>query len=203
MKKTRFKFLEPSLAIGLMLAILTGAYACRTQQELSSKLLRLHIVAHSDSKDDQALKLRVRDRVIQTAQSYLTDITDVRTAQQIVLEHIPELEAVAKDEVSKSGFSYPVNAKVTNMYFPTRDYDTFSLPAGNYNAFRVEIGDAKGRNWWCVMFPPLCITAAQADIDSYELTDEELALISSGDTVYKCKFKAVELFSKIYNLLKK
>lgn len=205
MKKHRLRFLEAALAFGLMTSLIVGAYACRTQQELASKLLRLHVVANSDSHEDQALKLKVRDRVILTAQEYLEGVDDIHQAQRIISEHLPELESAAADEVRRHGFSYPVKATVSNMYFPTRDYETFSLPAGYYDAFRVEIGDARGQNWWCVMFPPLCITAAQVQesADDYRLTDEEVQLITSGKTVYRCKFKAVELFSEFCSLFAK
>ena len=197
----KLKFLEPALAIGLVIALIVGARADMTQSKLSDKLLRLHVIANSDTDEDQALKLRVRDRVIQTAQGFLTDVSNVNDAQDIVLQHIPELRAAAQDEVRRAGYDYSVNARVTNMYFPTRDYDTFSLPAGNYDAFRVEIGAAAGRNWWCVLFPPLCVTAAEAEVEETAeeagLTEEEIALISSGEPVYRYRFKAIEWIEQL------
>ena len=199
----KLKFLEPALAIGLVIALIVGARADMTQSKLSDKLLRLHVIANSDTDEDQALKLRVRDRVIQTAQGFLTDVSNVNDAQDIVLQHIPELRAAAQDEVRRAGYDYSVNARVTNMYFPTRDYDTFSLPAGNYDAFRVEIGAAAGRNWWCVLFPPLCVTAAEAEVEETAeeagLTEEEIALIFSGEPVYRYRFKAIEWIEQLKN----
>lgn len=203
-RKLSFRFLEPALAIGLVIALIAGARAGVRQQDLAGKMMRLHVIANSDSDADQALKLRVRDRVIALSQSLLSDVSDVEEAKRILSQNLSQIEACAQDEVLKNGYSYPVRAELTSMYFPTRDYTSFSLPAGEYEAFRVVIGDGAGHNWWCVMFPPLCVTAAEAEVtksaEEAGLTAEEIALMEEGKTVYRYEFKLMELVGELKNI---
>ena len=193
----RFRFFEPALAIGLALTLIVGAAAQGTQQRLAEKLVRLHIVANSDSAEDQALKLCVRDRVLSAVQELSPE--NPAEARREIEAALPELERTAREEILLRGYDYPVKVHLCNMYFGTREYDTFSLPAGYYDACRIEIGAAEGRNWWCVMFPPLCLSAAEFEsaADMAGLSEEERALIESGKPVYRAKFKAIEWFSKI------
>ena len=204
-KHCTFRFLEPALAIGLVVALIVGARADMRQADLANKMLRLHVIANSDSEADQALKLRVRDRVIALSESLLQNVSDVDDARRIIAQNLSKIESCAQDEVQKNGYSYPVHAELTSMYFPTRDYESFSLPAGNYDAFRVVIGEGAGHNWWCVMFPPLCITAAEAEVtksaEEAGLTAEEIALIEEGKTVYRYEFKLMELVGQLKNAL--
>ncbi len=197
----KFKFLELALVAGLAFSLITGAVAANAQRELSQKLVRLHVVANSDSDEDQALKLKVRDRVLEVAAECTADANDAAQAQAAISHALPELEAAAQETVYECGYTYPVRAKLCRMYFDTREYETFSLPAGYYDACRIEIGAGEGKNWWCVMFPPLCLGAAESEFsdiaDKAGLTQEEQALISSGETVYRCKFKVIEWFSEL------
>lgn len=199
------KYFEVALALGLVIAIITGARADARQADLSSKMMRLHVIANSDTDTDQALKLRVRDRVIKTSQKLLTGVSSIDNARDIIKQNLKIIETVAQDEIHRNGFNYSVRAELTNMYFPTRDYESFSLPAGEYEAFRVIIGSGKGHNWWCVMFPPLCITAAEAEVtkaaETAGLSKEEIKLIESGKTVYRYEFKTMEWLGKVKNLL--
>ncbi|MEG2570042.1 MAG: stage II sporulation protein R [Clostridia bacterium] len=198
------KYFEVALALGLVIALIAGARADARQVDLSQKLMRLHVIANSDTEADQALKLRVRDRVISVSETLLKGVSDVDTARGIISQNLDVIEAAANDTVKSAGFSYPVRAEVTNMYFPTRDYTSFSLPAGNYNAFRIIIGAGAGHNWWCVMFPPLCITAAEAEVEKSArdagLSDDEINLIQSGKTVYRYKFKVIEWIEELKNM---
>ena len=204
-KNLTFRFLEPALAIGLVIALIVGARADMRQADLADKMMRLHVIANSDSDADQALKLRVRDRVIALSETLLQGVTDVDDAKRMICQNLPKIQSCAQDEIRKNGYSYPVRAELTSMYFPTRDYESFSLPAGNYDAFRVVIGEGAGRNWWCVMFPPLCITAAEAEVtksaEEAGLTTEEIALIEDGKTVYRYEFKLMELVGELKNML--
>ncbi len=197
----KFKFLELALVAGLAFSLITGAVAANTQRELSEKLVRLHVIANSDSDEDQALKLKVRDRVLELAAKCTAQAQNTAQAQAAISHALPEIEAAAQETVYKLGYTYPVRAKLCRMYFDTREYETFSLPAGYYDACRIEIGAAAGKNWWCVMFPPLCLGAAECEFsdvaDKAGLTEEEQALISSGETVYRCKFKVIEWFSEL------
>ena len=173
----QLKWFEIALMLAAAAFLVTGALAHGTQQQLADKVVRLHVLANSDSEEDQALKLRVRDAVLERTETLL------------------ELERIAAEEIAAAGYDYPVTAELTDTEFPTREYDGFTLPAGKYLALRVVIGEGAGRNWWCVVFPPLC-AAASADVPAAALAAgldmEEVRLITEEDRGYILKFKAVE-----------
>lgn len=191
--------LELALLIGLALSLLWGTWADRTQQELSEKVLRLHVLANSDSAEDQALKLKVRDSVVEKASEILTGCPDRESAEQRLTEALPELEEAARKRIAAEGETQRVTAELRPTRFPTREYESFTLPAGEYLALRVVIGQGAGHNWWCVVFPPLC---AETTSDLAEtamaagLTEDEVALITESDG-YQLKLKALELWEKL------
>ena len=194
--------LELALLIGLALSLLWGTWADRTQQELSEKVLRLHVLANSDSAEDQALKLKVRDSVVEKASEILTGCPDRESAEQRLTEALPELEEAARKRIAAEGETQHVTAELRPTRFPTREYESFTLPAGEYLALRVVIGQGAGHNWWCVVFPPLC---AETTSDLAEtamaagLTEDEVALITESDG-YQLKLKALELWEKLRSL---
>ena len=191
----KLKFFEIALLIGLAVFLTSGALALRTQDELADKVVRLHVLANSDSEEDQALKLRVRNAVLEQATAILEQSADRREAESRLRGQLLELERIAAKEIAAEGYDYPVTVNLENADFPTKEYDGFTLPAGEYLALRILIGDAAGRNWWCVVFPPLC-TAASADVPASALaagfSEEEVGLITEEDQCYVLKFKAVE-----------
>ncbi len=191
----KLKFFEIALLIGLAVFLTSGALALRTQDELADKVVRLHVLANSDSEEDQALKLRVRDVVLERATAILEQSADRREAESRLRGQLLELERIAAKEIAAEGYDYPVTVNLENTDFPTKEYDGFTLPAGEYLALRVIIGEGKGRNWWCVVFPPLC-TAASADVPASALaagfSEEEVRLITEENQGYVLKFKAVE-----------
>ena len=191
----KLKFFEIALLIGLAVFLTSGALALRTQDELADKVVRLHVLANSDSEEDQALKLRVRDAVLEQATAILEQSADRREAESRLRGQLLELERIAAKEIAAEGYDYPVTVNLENTDFPTKEYDGFTLPAGEYLALRVIIGEGQGRNWWCVVFPPLC-TAASADVPTSALaagfSEEEVGLITEEDQCYVLKFKAVE-----------
>ena len=191
----KLKFFEIALLIGLAVFLTSGALALRTQDELADKVVRLHVLANSDSEEDQALKLRVRDAVLEQATAILEQSADRREAESRLRGQLLELERIAAKEIAAEGYDYPVTVNLENTDFPTKEYDGFTLPAGEYLALRVIIGEGKGQNWWCVVFPPLC-TAASADVPTSALaagfSEEEVGLITEEDQCYVLKFKAVE-----------
>lgn len=163
--KNRYNFprLDAALIGGLLLAMLITPLAGFAQQcgQIRQEVLRLHILANSDSDADQALKLRVRDAVLDATGSLFSAAGTLEEAQAAAEENLPAIEAVARRVLEEEGCSYPVKAELTRMYFNTREYgEDTTLPAGEYQALRLSIGEAKGKNWWCVMFPPICIPAA-------------------------------------------
>ena len=152
---------ELGLLAGLAAVLLTGALSLGEQTALSEKVVRLHVLANSDSQEDQELKLRVRDRVLAETEALLEASADRKDAEQRLTAALPELERLAAEEIAESGYDYPVSVRLEETAFPTRTYDDFTLPAGEYLALRVLIGAAEGQNWWCVVFPPLCAAASE------------------------------------------
>ena len=191
----KLKLLELALLIGLAVFLLSGALALRTQDQLADKVVRLHVLANSDSEEDQALKLRVRDVVLERATALLEQAEDRKEAEGLLRGDLLELERIAAEEIAAAGYDYPVTAELTKTTFPTKEYDGFTLPAGEYLALRIIIGEGGGHNWWCVVFPPLCTTAA-ADVPASALAagfdQEEVGLITEENSGYVLKFKAVE-----------
>ena len=167
---------------------------------LSGKLLRLHVVANSDSDADQALKLEVRDAVLDCAAGYLENVSDVRAAEQVLGAHLAELTGAGQAVVREKGYDYAVRASLGTSHFPTKTYDGFALPAGDYRALRVTIGAGEGRNWWCVVFPALCVSAASEWQDtavSGGLSGEDVRLMAEEDEGYVLRFKCLELWDKL------
>ncbi|WP_298017455.1 stage II sporulation protein R [uncultured Dysosmobacter sp.] len=196
----RLKRLEIALLIGLAALLVSGTMALRTQDDLADKVVRLHVLANSDSEEDQALKLQVRDVVLERATELLKQSADREEAEALLREDLAELERIAETEIRSCGYAYPVAVELTAAEFPTKEYDGFTLPAGEYLALRVLIGEAKGQNWWCVVFPPLC-TAASADVPASALaagfSQEEINLITEENEGYVLKFKAVEFWEEL------
>lgn len=130
------------------------------QQKLADEVLRFHVLANSDSEEDQKLKMKVKESVISYMKKQLPDAGSVEETKQWTGDHVRELEAVAQEVIEKEGYDYSVEAKLTTSYFPDKTYGDVTFPAGNYEALRIEIGQAKGQNWWCVLYPNLCFIDA-------------------------------------------
>ena len=191
----QLRTVEIALMVGLAIFLGSGVLALRTQDELADKVVRLHVLANSDSEEDQALKLKVRDVVLERATAILEQSADRGEAESRLRGELLELERIAAEEIAAEGYNYPVTVELENTDFPTKKYDGFTLPAGEYLALRVIIGEGQGQNWWCVVFPPLC-TAASADVPASALaagfSEEEVNLITEENQGYVLKFKAVE-----------
>jgi stage II sporulation protein R len=166
-------------------------------ENISSKVFRLHILANSDCSEDQALKLKVRDKILNLSKTLYNDCTSVDEAINISNDNIQLLKSTAQKVIAFYGYEYDTKVYVTKEYFNTREYDDFTLPAGIYDSLKIEIGEAKGKNWWCVMFPSVCLSGCTDDFNEV-LTPEEQKLIKSGKYVFK--FKAVEIYEKIKSL---
>ncbi len=184
------------------------SYAKSAGRDISSSVFRLHIVANSDSSIDQALKLSVRDRILAETAHLFKDSKSAQESAKIAKANLDEICLIAQDEVKNHGFSYPVTAEVTMSAFPTKTYGNITLPSGRYTALKINIGEAKGKNWWCVMYPPLCLTdgilsyseASREKLQS-ELSPEEYRLITketSGAIPVEVRFKIVEIFQNIF-----
>ncbi len=188
---------ELALLLAVAAAALLGSRLGKEQDALAQKVIRLHVVANSDSAEDQALKLKVRDAVLQEGALRLTGL-DRDQALEALSEALPELGQVAADTVAGEGYDYPVRVSLGEDAFPTKRYRDFALPAGDYTALRVELGEGSGQNWWCVVFPPLCLgsvseTAAETLAES-GLTGDQVSLVTGETEGYVVKFKAMELW---------
>ena len=192
------KKFEIAMILGFVLSIaLTSTFSFASDcSAVRGEVLRLHILANSDNESDQELKLLVRDRVLGETGELFSGAESLEKAQTLAKENLQKIEAVAKDEISKNGFDYDVTASLCRMYFETRHYDDYTLPAGMYDAVRVEIGKAEGKNWWCVMFPPICLGSAVDPDELEKVLSEKGEDVITGTQKYKVKFYIVELFEK-------
>ena len=184
-------------------------YVKSVSSDLSDSIFRLHIIANSDSKEDQELKLKVRDSVINYMNKIIPENTTKENIIFIVNEHLQDFKEIAEKTIKENGFDYVVNINIGNFYFLTKTYGDISFPSGNYDGLRIEIGSSSGQNWWCVLFPPLCFVSPTNGIvpdDSKNelkenINSEEYQIISSGnkedyeDLDIKFKFKLIELFN--------
>ncbi len=194
----KLKRWELALILALVLTFLCGAALVKEQESLSDKLIRLHVVANSDSDQDQTLKLQVRDGILEDMTKLLNGVADRDEAARLLDERMDMIIAEAERIISTQGYSYDVTAKITIEEFPTREYETFSLPAGKYVSLRVVIGSGGGHNWWCVIFPPLCMTSATDYKETFkQLSDEQIQLITSDEPEYVIKFKSIEWLNKL------
>ena len=196
----------------LYVMLYSFSYANNVVSDLSNSLFRLHVIANSNSKEDQNLKYLVRDELISYMNTLCSNVSSKEQAIAIANEHLDDFQKVANEVISKNGFNYSAKVQIGNFAFPTKTYGDISLPAGYYDALKVELGKAEGKNWWCVMFPSLCFVDINNGIVPEEskeelqasLLEEDYHLISSNNSEYKLKFKIVELFenSKIFTAKK-
>lgn len=181
------------------------SYANDVSTDIADSVFRLHVIANSDSEVDQNLKYIVRDDLLEYMNTLCTNCTSKEDAITIANEHIEDFKEIALNTIKAQGFDYSVNVSIGNFEFPTKHYGDISLPAGYYDALKVEIGEAKGQNWWCVMFPPLCFVDTSSGIVPEEskedlensLTDEEFSIVSDNEEnlTFKLKFKILEILN--------
>ncbi len=202
----KLKNWEIALMFGVLIAVAAGSWLGQEQKELADSVIRFHVIANSDSQEDQALKLAVRDRVLEKAESLYPEGATLDQAQAALEGHLSTLSAAGRAVVEEQGYDYPVTAVLEDCWFPTKEYEGFALPAGNYTALRVTIGEGKGQNWWCVAFPPLCLGAASETVDQAleagHFTSDQGALVTGDGESYVLKFKAMELLGEIQGFFK-
>ncbi len=180
------------------LCLLSLARGAHDQRALAARVVRLHVLASSDSEADQALKYTVRDAVLAEAEALLDGVSSRREAEEALAGAVGDLAGCARDAVVRAGCRYPVTVRLETAYYPTRRYEDFSLPAGYYRSLRVEIGAAEGRNWWCVVFPPLCTAGVvETEAVSLPLEEEQISLITGGGTEYELRFQCAEWWGEL------
>ena len=210
MKRTFFRSkLKTTLLIMFLLfvyvLIAASSYTKAVCTDIANNVFRLHVIANSDSEEDQKLKYIVRDSILSYVNGILENINNKEDVALTINNHIDEIKNIAQQAVYNEGFTYDVEIEVGNFKFPTKTYGNISFPPGSYDALRVKIGNASGKNWWCVMFPPLCFVDVSSGIvpeDSKELMEsnlssEDYALVSSSKNTTKIKFKVVEVLQNL------
>ena len=192
-----------SFLLFLYTTICAISYAQTVSSNISESVFRLHVIANSDSQEDQNLKYIVRDNLLSYMNEICANVNNKAEAIEIAKQNEAEFKQIAIQTIQEQGYSYDVNISIGNFEFPTKQYGDISLPAGYYDALRVERGEAKGQNWWCVMFPPLCFVDISSGIVPEEskeliqnnLNEEEFALVSDHNPEIQFKFKLLEFFT--------
>lgn len=197
MFKTKIKSLklwESALLIALSLTTLAALWVQGRQSSISEKLVRFHVIAVSDDEYEQQLKLRVRDAVLEYISPKLEGAESSSQAREILAAELDNIRETAQ-AVSEGR---DVTVTLTRENYPTKSYEGFTLPAGEYDSLRVILGEGQGHNWWCIVFPPICLSAAQADTVEEQLGEEDFRLISDGDGEgYELRFRALELWGEL------
>lgn len=198
-KKRRFQLitrLDLAVLLGIVLAVFLSNVAAFGQEcdAVRADVVRLHILANSDSPANQQVKLRVRDRILADVGGVFAGPQTQADAKEAARQNLPAIESAARAALDEAGVDAPVRAELCRMYFTTRQYDDLMLPAGDYDAVRVTIGEGAGHNWWCVMYPPICVSAAMAeDMPAFE----EIETLNS-EPLFKPKLAVVEVFEKLF-----
>lgn len=191
----KIKIFIPIFVILLLIAAYTAPFI-KTSEQISDDVFRLHILANSDEEYDQALKLKVRDAVLEKGRDIFINCSSLDEIIEACKDNIGLFEDTAERCVAENGFDYPVKVYVDEEFFNTREYEKITLPSGVYNALKIEIGQAEGHNWWCVMFPAICLSAVCEDEINEVLDEKESALISKNQK-YEIRFKIVEIYERI------
>ena len=188
---------EIALLLALCFTLLAGTWAGAASSRVSEGLVRLHVIAASDDATEQAIQLDVRDAVLSYLEPRLDSAADIAGAEALIEANLDGIAAAAESAAQ----GREVNVTLGEEYYPTREYDTFSLPAGRYQSLRVTLGEGAGHNWWCVVFPPLCLTAAESEAAFEELDGETRAIISSDGGGVQFKFRLLELWGELMEFL--
>ena len=198
------KLFVKSACIAFVLVVIYSLIPFQAQcDNISRDVFRLHILANSDSDHDQSVKLKVRDRVLEYSKGLFESAKSKQEAESLVSSNLDNITRVAQNELKDLGCDQTVKAEIKKMYFTTRYYDSYTLPSGMYDALRITIGSGKGHNWWCVMYPSICVSAA-AELDEkakQALDDDEYEIIKNEK--YSYKFKVVELFEMMKTIFEK
>jgi len=194
---------ELAMLIGMIVAVFSAGFCSFAEDyaDITDTVFRLHILANSDSDEDQTLKLKVRDAILEECSFIFENCENAEQSAAAAEKNMELIKSTAEKVIDENNYNYSVNCEITEMHFDERVYETVTMPAGEYLALRITIGEAAGRNWWCVMFPPLCIPVATENIEDYGIfSDEELEMLESPET-YECRFYILELLDRLKNYL--
>lgn len=189
-----------SVCFGLICAMLCSmSHFSAACDDLRQNVLRLHIIANSDSEADQQLKLKIRDEILAKNDGLFENAQNLQDAENTVRSNLAFFEEIANDVIAENGFNYTATASFGVSEFSTRYYDDFTLPAGDYKSLIITLGEAKGKNWWCVVYPTICIPAAKGELS--DTVNDESAQIAKGGKRFVMRFKTVEIYEKIKNFI--
>lgn len=202
-KGSMYKYVLFVLA-GLVFSILVVHYVNlhALQQDIAGKVIRFHVLANSDSNQDQTLKLAVRDRVGTYLGEQLEGAADITESRQIISDNLEKIEEVAAEEIQEQGYDYTVSASLEETYFPWKTYGEASFPSGEYQALRVVIGDGEGKNWWCVLYPNLCFSGSLYQIDEENATEKLETVLSPEEYKLIMESKDYEISSRVLETIK-
>lgn len=194
------KKINIALFMGMVFALIFSDFMDfdRNYNDIQKNVLRLHIIANSDSDSDQMLKLKVRDEILRYSDEIFGQSDNISQAEQNLNGKFEMIEEIADRVIRENGFSYTAKAELVNMDFDEKVYDDITMPSGNYDALRITLGQAQGHNWWCVMYPPLCLPVEGVAKEYF--TDEETDILYNPEK-YEIKFKCVEIFNNLKNKL--
>lgn len=191
--------LTTAILIVCCLFLFLGLMPVHGESEIYDSVLRLHVIANSDSDEDQALKLKVRDAILEESEALFGDCNNREDAIDTVRSNVAEIEKVAAEVIKNEGYSYPVSVEIGEETYPTKNYESFCFPSGNYMSLKIIIGDGDGQNWWCVLFPPMCLSAASASSPdesfiSVGLNKEQYGIITETESLkYQARFRILEV----------
>lgn len=198
------KRLELAMLIGMIIAVFSTGFCSFAEEyeDITDTVFRLHILANSDSPEDQELKLKIRDAILNECSYLFENCNNAEESAEIAEKNMKLIKETAERVVFENGKSYAIDCEIDEMFFDKRVYNSITMPAGEYTALRIKIGEAKGKNWWCVMFPPLCIPVATGVIEEYDdvFTAEEIEMLNNPEN-YECKFYILELIDKLEKYL--
>lgn len=211
----KLKKWELALILSFFVTLTYASAAENTVNDIADNMVRLHIIANSNTDDDQALKLKVRDKVLIYVSNLIKDADSKQEVDGIIENSLSSINIVAEDEIRANGYNYNAVTTFEREYFPTKYYDNFKLPSGIYKGLKIKIANASGENWWCVVYPSICIGYASdfdeqfenpditfdKKIESAGITSDEKDFITGDD--YEIKFKTAEIFANVKNSLNK
>ena len=202
----KFKISEKAFTFALFFGHLCAVFTSFADfdascEDILKNVLRIHIIANSDSSEDQELKLKIRDRILEESENLFEGSDSLGDAIQKTDMNLGRIEDIANAVIKENGFSYKASARIGDSFFETREYDDFTLPAGTYKSLIIDIGKSEGKNWWCVIFPEICLPSA-SDIGLSKTVGEDGVDIAEKPNRYILRFKVVELYEEIKNLFK-
>lgn len=201
MKTLKLTFLILFLFI-IYIFLSAKSYSTFVLEDLSNEIFRLHIIANSNSSKDQYLKLQIRDNILSYMNNFISNDMNKTEVISEIQKHKSDIDSIIKNTIKTNGYNYSYSFNIEKCHFPTKSYGNISLPEGNYDCLNIRIGSSNGENWWCVMFPPLCLNNSELIIDKESedvllktLSDESNNVVKSKNKEYKVKFKILEIFS--------